>query len=163
MSEKEQDQKQQPAASGGDSGANLGIDKKWIQLTTIVLVAIGLALYIREPYERLQAETPKMAVVDMDALVRAAAAGAGAKGRVSTVVEDANAFAKSAKAEVTQLTDAGYVVVNPGHLIGWPAEMDRTQEIATRLGVDMRLANLEEKERGARIQQLLDQSTGKKP
>ena len=155
--------KQEQAATGGVE-KHFWLDLQWIQIATVLLVAIGLAMYIRAPYESLQAEIPKMTVIDMDALVRAAAAGAASKGGGKVnVIADAEAFSKAAKVEVARFTNAGYGVVNPGHLVGWPEDMDRTQEFANRLGVDLRLANLEEKERGSRIQQLLKQSAGTKP
>lgn len=150
----------QQAHEGGRQSARRPID--WRTFGIIVVGAALLALYIQRPLDEIGASVPRMAVVDMDRILRAKALSVGAAD-AATVGAAAEDFVRRVKAEVDGLKADGLMVINSSHLVAWPDAMDLTEEIAARIGVDLKLAASDEDLRASRAKALFDQaSTAKK-
>lgn len=130
----------------------------WLMIVSIVVAAYFLALFIQEPSKGAVANSARIAVVDMDRILRAKALGVGA-GNTANIAAEADGFARKLKEEANLLTGAGYVVINSSHLVAWPDAMDSTVTLAKKLGVDLKLVDQDDAVRGSRIQNLLDKST----
>jgi hypothetical protein len=156
------EESKEPAPAAITPVAKQSLPFNWLMLVSIILAAYFLALFIQGPSKEAAAHSARIAVVDMDRILRAKALGVGA-GNVSALAVEAEGFARKLKDETTALTESGYVVINTAHLVAWPEAMDITGTLAKKLGVDLKLAELDDAARGARIQSLLSKSTVTKP
>lgn len=132
----------------------------WLMIVSIVVAAYFMVLFIQEPSKDAAAHSARIAVVDMDRILRAKALGVGS-GNTANIAAEAEGFARKLKEETELLTRGGYVVINSAHLVAWPDAMDSTATLAKKLGVDLKLVDQDDAARGARIQNLLDKSITK--
>ncbi|MDK9702558.1 MAG: hypothetical protein OEL20_05415 [Sulfuritalea sp.] len=132
-----------------------------LMIASIVAAAYFLTLFIQEPSKDAAAHSARIAVIDMDRILRAKALGVGV-GNAANIAAEAEGFARKIKEETELLTRSGYVVINTAHLVAWPDGMDSTATLAKKLGVDLKLVDQDDAARGARIQNLLQKSAAPK-
>lgn len=103
------------------------------------------------------APSPQIAVLNMQRLIEARSMSIKSIDP-KTVSSNATEFAGALKQIVNRYTAKGYYVINTAHLIAWPASADITAQIAKNLRIDLKLADVAERQRERRTDALLEKA-----
>lgn len=128
----------------------------WQQWIVVLVGAFLLAQFIERPSfaDKERHNQGQIVVVDMERILRAKSLSV-APGDTSKIAAEADSFAKKMKVEIDALTGRGIVVINTSQAVAWPKAADITEQLASRLGADMKLADEDDKMRALRLQQLI--------
>jgi hypothetical protein len=127
----------------------------WQQWLVVIVGSFLLAQFIQRPLPNESSGHGPIAVVDMERMLRAKSLSVAASG-MNDIAAEADAFSKKMKVEIDGLTSRGIVVIGANNAVAWPKAIDITDMMASRLGVDMKLVDEDDKLRAQRLQQLIE-------
>jgi len=134
----------------------------WQQWIVVIVGSFLLAQFIQRPAPTDPSAHGQIAVMDMERVVRAKSLSLP-QGGVADLAVEADAFSRKMKIEIDGLTSRGIVVIGANNAVAWPKAMDITDMMAARLGVDLKLADEDDKLRAQRLQQLIDRKAAPVP